>query len=301
MAGPSRQERASPGGHPASAAPRYREVQGVRIPSLIYGTAWKEEATAPLTRLALEAGFRGIDTANQRRHYFESGVGEAIGSAIREGRLARDDLFLQTKFTFAEGQGSMLPYDSRASPTAQVDQSFASSLEHLGVERLDAYLLHGPSRREGLAERDWETWRAMEALQRNGQTRLIGVSNVTSRQLEELHRGATVKPSLVQNRCFARPRADREVRAFCREHGILYEGFSLLTGSGGLLTHPTLEAIAARVQRTPAAVVFRFALDWGMVALTGTTSRRHMDEDLGVFEFALEAAEIQAIEGLVGN
>jgi diketogulonate reductase-like aldo/keto reductase len=139
----------------------------------------------------------------------------------------------------------------------------------------------------------------MEALQREGRTRLIGVSNVSFRQLEELYRGATVKPAIVQNRCFTRPHADRDVRAFCQARGLLYQGFSLLTGSRGLLTHPTLAAIAAHAQRTPAQVVFRFALEVGLLALTGTTSRHHMDEDLDAFEFALEAAEVRAIERLV--
>ena len=275
------------------------EVQGVRVPCLIYGTAWKEEATAPLTRMALEAGFRGVDTANQRRHYFEAGVGEAVRSAIAEGALKRDELFLQTKFTFAEGQDHRLPYDPREPTAVQVEHSFASSLEHLGVDHLDGYLLHGPSVREGLAERDWQAWGAMEALQQGGKARLIGVSNVSFGQLEELYKGAKVKPALVQNRCFTRPRADREVRAFCKQEGILYEGFSLLTGNSGLLAHPSLLAIMKRTQKTPAQVVFRFAFEQGMVALTGTTSAEHMRQDLGVFAFTLEAGDVRAIESLV--
>src|SRR5687767_8264450 len=108
---------------------------------MIYGTAWKEEATRDLTRAALEAGFRGIDTANQRRHYFEAGIGEAIQGLLREGTLRRDDLFLQTKFTYLHGQDRRLPYDPNAPLATQVEQSFASSLEHLGVDRIDAYLL----------------------------------------------------------------------------------------------------------------------------------------------------------------
>jgi diketogulonate reductase-like aldo/keto reductase len=79
-------------------------VGGVHVPHFLYGTAWKEQATRPLTELALRAGFRGIDTANQRRHYDEAAVGQAIAAAITRGLVARGDLFLQTKFTFRAGQ-----------------------------------------------------------------------------------------------------------------------------------------------------------------------------------------------------
>jgi diketogulonate reductase-like aldo/keto reductase len=119
---------------------RFVEVQGVRVPRFIYGTAWKEHRTEGLTRLALEVGFRGIDTANQRQHYFEAGVGTAIAAA----GIARDELFLQTKFTDVGGQGHRLPYDPDAPLGRQVEQSFASSLKHLGVDHVDSYVLHGP-------------------------------------------------------------------------------------------------------------------------------------------------------------
>jgi diketogulonate reductase-like aldo/keto reductase len=283
------------------AGPRQREVQGVAVPTLIYGTAWKEDETAPLVSQALEAGFRGVDTANQRRHYFEAAVGEAITRAVEAGQVRRPDLFIQTKFTYAEAQDDRLPFDADAPPTKQVEQSFASSLEHLGVDRIDGYLLHGPSKREGLVERDWQSWSAMEALQREGRARLIGVSNVSFRQLEQLYGRAEVKPALVQNRCFTRPNADRQVRAFCAEHAILYEGFSLLTGARGLLFHPALAAAARRAGKTPEQVVFRYAVESGMAALTGTTSAQHMREDLAVLDFALGPGEVQAIERVLGG
>src|SRR5438874_13708987 len=89
-------------------------IDGVPVPRFLYGTAWKEDETERLTRLALEAGFRGIDTANQRRHYFEEGVGAAVAKAIADGLVRRDELFLQTKFTFVDGQDHRLPYDPNA-------------------------------------------------------------------------------------------------------------------------------------------------------------------------------------------
>src|SRR4051812_5483712 len=167
-------------------------------PPILYGTAWKEERTAALTMLALRAGFRGIDTANQRRHYHEAGVGEALRAAGISG------IFVQTKFTPLDGQDERLPYDRNAPIATQVAQSVESSLGHLGVGSIDSYLLHGPSGRGGLLREDWEAWEAMETAQRSGKVRLIGISNVALGQLEELHRTAAIKPAVVQNRCFAR-------------------------------------------------------------------------------------------------
>ena len=89
-------------------------------PDFLYGTAWKEDRTAALTELALRAGFRGIDTANQRRHYFEAGVGQGLAAAYRAGVVTRADLFLQTKFTYQGGQDHRLPYDPTASLSTQV-------------------------------------------------------------------------------------------------------------------------------------------------------------------------------------
>jgi diketogulonate reductase-like aldo/keto reductase len=272
----------------------YIEVQGVRVPALIYGTAWKENATARLVRLALDSGFRAIDTANQRRHYVEAGVGEALAAA----GLERADVFLQTKFTYVGGQDHRLPYDKSAPTARQVEQSFASSLEHLGVDYLDAYVLHGPSSRRGLTDQDHQTWTAMERLHGAGKTRLLGVSNVDRQQLEQLLAGATVKPALVQNRCYAALGWDREVRELCAEHGIVYQGFSLLTANRPVLQHPLVAAMATKRDVTAAQVIFRFAREVGMVALTGTTSAQHMNEDLRSYDFELEPDEVRVLQGL---
>src|SRR5580692_5693311 len=161
------------------ASERTLSIDGVRVPRFLYGTAWKEDETEPLTRLAVECGFRGIDTANQRRHYHEAAVGRAIAASIASRQVSRDELFLQTKFTFRRGQDQRLPYDPQAPIPVQIEQSFASSLEHLGVEAIDSYLLHGPTQPTGLATPDWEAWRAMEAIHDSGRTRFLGISNVT--------------------------------------------------------------------------------------------------------------------------
>jgi diketogulonate reductase-like aldo/keto reductase len=278
---------------------QYTRLHDVRVPTFIYGTAWKEDDTTRLVHMALEAGFRGIDTANQRRHYHEAGVGEALHAAFADGRLRRDELFLQTKFTYLGGQDHRLPYDPRAPLATQVEQSFASSLQHLGVDHLDSYVLHGPSVAYGLSADDWETWEAMERLHGARKTRLLGVSNVSLEQLAELHAGASIKPAIVQNRCFAAMGWDRDVRRFCGERGILYQGFSLLTANRDVLRHPRVHQIASRTDRTVPQVIFRFALQVGMTALTGTTSTGHMREDLSVYEFELRPEEVRDIEQLV--
>ncbi len=270
----------------------------IRVPTLIYGTAWKEDETARLTRTALDAGFRGIDTANQRRHYVEAAVGEALAGAVAAGHLRREDVFLQTKFTYVDGQDHRLPYDPRAPLVTQVEQSVASSLQHLGVDYLDSYVLHGPSVRYGLSDADWDTWEAMERVHAAGKARLLGVSNVDLGQLEELYGGASIKPAIVQNRCFASLGWDRAVRRFCGERGILYQGFSLLTANREVLRHRRVHEIAARTGKTVPQVIFRFALQVGMVALTGTTSAAHMTEDLSTYDVALEPDEIRAVEEL---
>src|SRR5947209_3080704 len=182
---------------------RTLSIEGVPVPRFLYGTAWKEDETRRLTELALRQGFRGVDTANQRRHYHEAAVGRAVAAAIAGGVVARDGLFLQTKFTFRAGQDHRLPYDPAAPVGTQVGQSFASSREHLGVDVIDSYVLHGPSRREGLGPEDGEAWRAMEGLHQSGRARLLGVSNVTLEQLDRLCQQARVRPRFVQNRCFA--------------------------------------------------------------------------------------------------
>jgi diketogulonate reductase-like aldo/keto reductase len=271
---------------------------GSRVPRFLYGTAWKEERTQRLVELALEQGFRGIDTANQRRHYHEAAVGKAIAASIERGTISRTNLFLQTKFTFQRGQDHRLLYDPRAPIAKQVEQSFASSLKHLGVETIDSYLLHGPTQRVGLAQEDWDAWRAMEAIHDSGRTRMLGVSNVTREQLQQLCQEARVRPTFVQNRCYASRGWDRDVREFCHTKGIVYQGFSLLTANPDVLGHPETLAIAKRHHRTTAQIVFRFALDVGILPLTGTTDVNHMRADLDVFHLLLDPQEVERIERL---
>ncbi len=283
------------------AVSKTRELGGHDVPTFLYGTAWKEERTAALVRQALAAGFRAIDTANQRKHYHEVGVGEAIAQWLAQPGHARDALFLQSKFTHLAGQDHRLPYEPRAPLGEQVAQSIASSLVHLHTSYLDSFVLHGPSAASYLTDGDWEVWRAMIAAQAAGQTRLLGVSNVGLSHLQELLAGSSIRPHFVQNRCYARTGWDRAVRALCAQHGIVYQGFSLLTANRAELSAPAIIRAAQRTGLTAAQVVFRFALEVGMMPLTGSSDPLHLKEDLAVYEVALSSAEIKAIEEVAGR
>jgi diketogulonate reductase-like aldo/keto reductase len=270
------------------------------IPDFLYGTAWKEDRTAALTQLAIHSGFRAIDTANQRRHYFEAGVGGGLAAAYRAGLVTRADLFLQTKFTYREGQDHRLPYDPAASLSLQVTQSMASSLEHLGTDHVDSFVLHGPASRSHWTTADFETWQAMIKERDAGRTRLLGVSNISLGQLQQMARAHAEPPAFVQNRCYASRGWDREVRAFCRERNIIYQGFSLLTANINVVRHPAVAALAARHNATPAQIIFAFSRHIGMLPLTGTSSAEHMKQDLESRSLKLPPDAVNAIEAIAG-
>lgn len=267
----------------------------ITVPSLMYGTAWKKDATAKLVEEAVDAGFRAIDTANQLIHYYEEGVGNALQALAKRG-VTRDQLFLQTKFTSVNGQDHRTPYDAKADVTTQVKQSFESSLKHLHTDFLDSYVLHGPYTRRGLVSEDWEVWNEMEAQYAAGKTRMIGVSNVDAYQLSELCAKAKTKPMMVQNRCYASAGWDMEVRQICLDNDIVYQGFSLLTANPQVLNDSAVRSLAKKYGTGPAQIVFRFSMQVGMLPLTGTTSARHMKEDLTCESFTLEPSEVRQIE-----
>jgi diketogulonate reductase-like aldo/keto reductase len=270
------------------------------VPDFLYGTAWKEDRTPALTELAIRSGFRGIDTANQRRHYFEAGVGQGLAAAYRAGLVTRGDLFFQTKFTYQAGQDHRLPYDPAATLAVQVAQSMASSLEHLGTDHVDSFVLHGPSSRHDWTSDDAETWDAMVRERDAGCTRLLGVSNISLSQLEQMTTVHSEQPAFVQNRCYARLGWDREVRHFCRDRNIIYQGFSLLTANMEVMRHPHISALAAQKNATPAQMIFAFARAVGMLPLTGTSSADHMKQDLASRSLELPMEAVNAIEAIAG-
>lgn len=270
------------------------------VPKFIYGTAWKEERTAALVELAVRSGFRGIDTANQRKHYFEAGVGQGLASIYRDGVVTRDDLFLQTKFTYQRGQDHRLPYDPGANLAVQVRQSLASSLEHLGTDYVDSFVLHGPSSAYDWTKEDAEVWEAMRKERDSGRTRFLAVSNVSLRHLEQMGAVHGEVPAFVQNRCFARLGWDRDVRSFCAERKIIYQGFSLLTANVEVVRDPLIADLAAHTRATPAQIVFSFARAVGILPLTGTSDPVHMKQDLASAEINLPMEAVKAIESLTG-
>ena len=270
---------------------------GVRMPRILYGTAWKKEQTESLVRQAVAHGFRGIDTACQPKHYHEPGVGAAVAACLREG-LKRDELYLQTKFTPVSGQDpARIPYDAEASLPEQVMQSCAVSLQNLQTSYIDSLVLHSPLPR---AEQTLEVWRAMEALVDAGTVRQIGLSNCYRLDtLKALHQASRIKPTVLQNRFHAETDYDVAIRAFCCQRGILYQSFWTLTANPELLADETLRLLSLKYRRTPAQLLFRYLTQNDVVPLTGTRSATHMREDLAIFEFELTDVELRAITALL--
>ena len=267
----------------------------MKIPSIIYGTAWKKDETSNLVKTAISTGFNAVDTANQPKHYQEHLVGEALQSVFNEG-TKRKTLFIQTKFTPVHGQDQRIPYDKTADLTTQVKQSFANSLKNLNTDYVDSYLLHGPYSNHSLKKTDWEVWKALEDIYKLGHAKMIGISNVNIKQLKMLTTKAEVKPIVVQNRCYASQGWDKKVREFCITHDIIYQGFSLLTANTSELNNTKIRNIAKRLGITIAQVVFRFAIQIGILPLTGTTKEQHMKEDLKLIDFELTKDDLQTIE-----
>lgn len=265
-------------------------------PALMYGTAWKEDQTTALTEMAIKAGCRAIDTANQRKHYFEAGVGAALKSLYAGGVVKRGELFLQTKFTYERGQDHRLPYDPKSSPATQVTQSFASSLEHLGTDYIDSFVLHGPATGRGMTSQDKDVWGAMEDIYRSGRVRHLGISNVSPEQIRLFYELAEIKPTFIQNRCFAVTGWDLEARQFCQEHEITYQGFSLLTANPDVIAAELIQTLAKQHKTGPEQIIFRFAQQVGMLPLTGTKKIQHLEADLRCDQFDLTDIELNQIE-----
>jgi diketogulonate reductase-like aldo/keto reductase len=264
------------------------------MPPLLYGTAWKAERTADCVVRALRAGFRGIDTACQPKHYNEPGVGEGI--ALYGG--ARGELFLQTKFTSLSGQDPQrVPYDSRAPLAEQVAQSLQVSLRNLRTEYLDCWVLHSPLR---AAHDTLVVWRAMEQGVEQGLVRQLGISNCYEEDvLLELCASARIQPAVLQNRFYAETGYDKALRALCRERSIVYQSFWTLSANKQLLKHALITGLSKKYRHTPAQILFRYLTQEGVVPLTGTQSNEHMREDLAIFDLELADDERAAISLLL--
>jgi len=269
----------------------------VRIPKIIYGTAWKKASTAALVAQAIEMGFRGIDTACQPKHYNEAGVGEGLAISLAKG-LDRNDLYLQSKFTPLNGHDPMqVPYDSRADLDDQVSQSFQCSLKSLQTDYLDSLVLHSPlaSKKQLI-----QVWQEMERIYHAGGAKQLGISNCYDvNQLTFLYETTEIKPAVIQNRFYAETNYDRDIRNFCTENAIIYQSFWTLSANPKILSAASVIRLAESHQRTPAQIFFRFLSQIGIIPLTGTSSIEHMRDDLAIFDFALNEAECADIQVLI--
>lgn len=255
----------------------------VAMPPILYGTAWKKERTVELVVQALRAGFRGIDTACQPKHYDESGVGEALELS----GVDRSTVYLQTKFTPLNGQDpARIPYDADAAVEVQVEQSVSVSLHNLRTSWIDCLVLHSPYATPAETLR---AWRAMEHEVDRGRCRSLGVSNCYQlADFERLHREARVKPVVLQNRFYKDSGYDVALRQFCNEHGVTYQSFWTLTANPKALSSRPLRRVAKAHGCSEEAAWFGFVRGLGIVPLTGTSSEAHMAADLAAPELTHE-------------
>lgn len=249
---------------------------GNRIPQLGFGVWRLAEAAAPrIVGEALRAGYRHIDTAQGYDN--EAGVGRAI----RESGLAREEIFVTSKLRTRD-QG----YD-------KARRSFEGSLERLGLDRLDLFLIHWPVPRHGLYV---ETWKALVELQQEGRVRSIGVSNFLPAHIEAIVAETGVVPAV--NQIELHPYyQQRDVRGEHARRGIVIESYSPL-GSGTVLDDPTLADIARRHGRSVAQVIIRWHLQQGLVVLPKTATFERVAENFAVFDFTLSDEDISRIDAL---
>ncbi|HJP17050.1 MAG TPA: aldo/keto reductase [Nitrospinota bacterium] len=270
---------------------------GVKIPGLIYGTAWKKERTADLVVKAIQTGFKGIDTACQPRHYNEPLVGEAL-YRLKDDGVERETLFLQTKFTSLDGQDpEQVPYDKNSPIESQVIQSLETSKKNLQTEYVDSLVLHSPMAPHSLL---MKVWNAMETIQKAGGARQLGISNCYyTETMKQLYADANVKPAVVQNRFYQETGYDADLRDWCSKHGVIYQSFWTLTANPHILGSNTVQTIAKKYNKTEAQIFFRYLSQSGIVPLTGTCSEQHMREDLSIFDFELSSDELKNVSRLL--
>ncbi|MDY7541254.1 MULTISPECIES: aldo/keto reductase [unclassified Cryobacterium] len=249
---------------------------GHSIPQLGLGVyKIPEAAAADAVQVALESGYRHVDTAALYAN--EAGVGQGIARA----GLPRGDVFVTTKVWNAD-QG----YDSTL-------RAFDESLEKLGLDYVDLYLIHWPAPRQ---DRYVDTWRALEAIRADGRARSIGVSNFHPHHLDRLLAETDVVP--VVNQIELHPWLQQaDARAYDAAHGILTEDWSPLA-RGRAIGDPTLDAIGARYGKSAAQVVIRWHLELGDIVIPKSVTPSRIRENLDVFDFALDAADLAAIATL---
>lgn len=266
-------------------------LAGVRMPRLLYGTAWKKEATADLVLKAIKNGYRGIDTACQPKHYNETGVGEAVQRAINDGLVVREDLFIQTKFTSVDGHDpNRIPYDPRAPLEQQVHQSLEKSLQHFGTNYIDSLVLHSPMR---TFEDTLTVWKTMEGFVTNGQVKQLGISNCYDpAYFKKLWDAAEVKPAVIQNRFFQDTGYDISLRHLAKVSNVYYQSFWTLSANPQITQSEKVLQMAKKYGKTPEQCFFSYLIHHlNIIVLTGTKNEEHMKHDLDVLDFTITAEE----------
>jgi 2,5-diketo-D-gluconate reductase A len=259
-----------------TAVPQLEFNDGHSIPQLGFGVFQvPPEDTVDVVRHALKTGYRHIDTAAAYKN--EAGVGEAI----RDSGLNRDEVFVTTKlFNTDQGHDSAL-------------KAFDKSLDRLGLEYVDLYLIHWPAPDRG---KYVETWRAFAQFHREGRARSIGVSNFLPEHLEKIIDATGVTPAL--NQIELHPQLQQpELRRFHEEHGILTEAWSPL-GQGAILDDETIKEIASAHERTVAQVVLRWHLQLGNVVIPKSVTPKRIEENFELFDFELSEDDMAAIARL---
>jgi len=240
------------------------------MPVLGLGT-WQLAAgaeTEQAVEWALEAGYRHIDTATMYRNE------ESIGAALRRSGLTREELFVTTK---------LMPGRPNAS------RELEKSLQRLGLDYVDLYLIHWP-----LPLGNARFWRQLEALQERGLARAIGVSNFGRDRIARLAAGASQAPAVNQVQ-FSPFHYRRRLLDYCVEQGIAFEAYSPLARGDGL-HHPTIVDVAERIERTPAQVMLRWALQHDAVVIPKSARRDHINSNAQLFDFELSDADMMALD-----
>jgi len=277
---------------------KYRVTSaGVKMPKIIYGTAWKKEKTTQFVIEAIKSGFSGIDTACQPKHYSEGSVGDALKILTNEG-YRREDLYIQTKFTPLGGQDpNNIPYDKDSALDVQVAQSFKVSQKNLQTDYVDSLVLHSPLFPYSNL---LKVYRAMEQIQKDGGALQLGISNCYDLQvLKKLYKDAEIKPAVVQNRFYNESNYDKELRLWCDENGVLYQSFWTLTANPNILSSETIFNLARKYKKSEAQIFFNYLSFCGITPLSGTTSEIHMLEDIDAFNFELTEQECYSIAQLI--
>ena len=251
-------------------------ADGNRIPQLGLGVYKVEDATAArIVEGAIDAGYRHVDTA--KLYFNEAGV----GAGVRAAGIPRDEIFVTTK-VWNDDQG----YDETL-------RAFDASLALLGMDYVDLYLIHWPAPKQ---DRYVDTWRALEAIKRDGRARSIGVSNFNAPHLEKLLANSQESP--VINQVEVQPwLQQRALRDFDAAHGIVTEAWSPLA-RGRAIGDPTLEAIGAKHGKSSAQVVLRWHIEQGLVVIPKSNSVERIRENSQVFDFELDDSDLAAIAGL---